>query len=150
MSITLPSYFQSGQLDQDRRTTEQDEFNREVNDTLTEVVDALEGEFGDLTLHQTKEFSFEKTGTPLEDLRFRHNFGVIVTSYRIIGMQALSGGSASVEWPGRPADPIPTADVDDEEFVTLSFKGRGFYVIQVSFNPDLFARLAAGDLEGPS
>lgn len=147
MTIALPSYFWSQDQNIDRRTTEQDEFNRRAANEIEQIGFVLVQFFGELSEFQQKDFILIKTTNPIQDFRFRHSFGKIATNYTLLGAQNNGGGSATVEWPGRPANPIPTTDVDDEEFITLSFTGRATYIIRVQYD----TRIDQGfdTLEGP-
>ena len=107
-------------MDIDRRTSEQDEFNRRVDEVVTIQNLILFVFFGDLSRFQSQDFFVSKTGNPAEDFRFRHDFGVIATNYTILNVQNNGGGSSSVDWPVRTAATIPTDDVDDTEFITLT------------------------------
>lgn len=149
MALPIPSYFLSGDQGVDRRTTEQDEFNRETDNTITDMLRVLFGFFGELDRFQTKDFQFSKTTNPTEDARFRHDFGFLATNYTVLNAQNNGGGSSSVDWPVRtaPIATLPVAGVDDTEFITLSFSGRGDYLIRVDFD----TRIADADsFEGPS
>ena len=148
MSIALPTFFRSNNPDQDRRSDEQDEFNREADNRITLILGVLVQFFGDLDQFQQAEFQLVKTTNPLEIFRFFHGFGVVATNYELLGAQANGGGANTVEWPGRPTNPIPTPDVDDENYITLSFTGRATYLIRVYFD----ARIAdsVSTLDGPS
>lgn len=151
MSITLPSYYRATQynyLEADRRTTEQDEFNRNVDNTLTAIILAVGGSIGLAVLQalRTKDFLVEKTNNPIEDFRLRHNFGLIATNYELLNAQANGGGATTVDFPGRPSVDLPVEGVDDTEFITLSLSGRADYLIRVHFDP----RIILETIEGPS
>lgn len=150
MARAIPTYFRSGNLDADRRTTEQDDFNREVNADLTSLEDLSFLLDGDSDLAQIKDFVLFKTTNPVADFRFRHNFGVIATHYGVLNVRNNGGGSSSVDHPVRTASAVPTAGVDDAEFLTLTFSGRGDYLIRVQFDSRLAREILAGNIEGPS
>lgn len=148
MTFSPPSYYQSGDMDVDRRTTEQDEFNRAIQRRQGLIEGLLNIVFGDPQLIQIKEFVFEKTAGGTESARFRHDFGEIVTEYQLLNVQGTSGAGITVEYPGRLSQSIPETGVDDEEFITLQFLDRGVYIIRFVFSSRLAG--AIPDLEGPS
>lgn len=138
MSITLPSYYRATQynyLEADRRTTEQDEYNRTVDNTLTTIILAIGGTLGlaVVSQFQTRDFLIEKTTNPIENFTLRHDFGRVATNYEILNAQANGGGAVTVDYPGRPtvSTDIPLAGVDDQTFITLSLAGRADYLIRV-------------------
>ena len=149
MAIVLPSYFWSEDQNIDRRTSEQDEFNREVSLALDLTESILTQFFGDLSLFQSKDFFVSKTTNPAEDFRFRHGFGVVATDYAILNASNNGGGSSSVDYPVRTSDidDLPVEDVDDREFITLTFTGRGDYLMRINFDTRIAGELDT--IEGP-
>lgn len=145
---TLPTYFRSKDQAQNRRTDEQDQFNREIDRRLGLTESLFTLLFGDPQLIRIKEFKFEKTAGGSESARFRHGFGEIVTEYELLNVQGTSGAGITVEYPGRLSQSIPEVGVDDKEFITLQFLDRGFYILRFIFSSRLAGAIA--DLEGPS
>ncbi len=149
MAIALPIYYRSEDQNVDRRTSDQDEFNRAVSRSIDITTLILEGFFGNLSEFQTKDFFVSKTTNPAEDFRFRHSFGLLATDYTLLNVQNNGGGSSSVSWPERtaPRSTLPADGVDDREFITLTFSGRGDYLIRVNFDTRIAGEL--DNIEGP-